>query len=103
MKNLLLCLCLLPTTLFAESILCQAKSKGSVVWEKSVNLDNRQVVVGEVEHVTVYLGKKAQTYSIEVLDPYAEARHYAEGGMTPNLSWAIWTRNYLIEVNCIKR
>lgn len=103
MKKLIFTILLgLSTNLFAETVYCQAKLSTQTIWETKVELNSQKVKVGEVEHYQIFLKQNSNNYSLEIYDPMTPSRQYAEGSLEKGLSWALWTRDILLEVKCEK-
>lgn len=72
--------------------------------EVEVSLGEK-VPVSNLNHLDVYLSShENKMFELEIYDSMAPARHYASARMTKHgdeLSWALWSRDYLLDVSCV--
>lgn len=91
--------------IMAEDINCVAKKNTEMIWEEVVPVETgKKVRVGTVDEFQIFLNaNNKRHFEIEVFDSSTPSRQYASGQLANSeqvLSWTLWSRSILLEVNC---
>lgn len=106
MKNLLIVMFLaMSFNTFAEDLICSVNLNTEPVAETPVTVDvNAKVVYAEMDGFRFFVTNKGNSkFEIEVFNAAEPSRSYASGKLldaTDELSWSVWSRDYLIDSTC---
>lgn len=95
----------LTFNLFAADIYCRASKNTQQLWDVSGYVgEGEKSLIGVVDHFQIYLENNGQSqFTLEIYDPYTPSRQYSEGEFSlynKGVSWSLWTRDILLDVNC---
>lgn len=107
MKKVLLTL-LSSSLIYASSINCNVKKELTTI--SSVDISFARSIKVEIDSFDEFqfLVSKLDNdyYEIEVYDKNQPSRSYSKGKLSnsgESLNWTLWTRDYLLEVECIRK
>lgn len=102
----ILALGLSTATSFARPLHCEIKENGATVYTNQINSErHKRIEFGQTPSLSGYITEGDNgSFTIEAFIPNYDARVYAEGVLrvkTDKLTASLWTRQVLVDVQCL--